>query len=351
VPVSDKTRRFAHEYLFPFRGQWHVPWVIHRYWAGAKSGFNLRRMSNAALALLEMKLRRISVRSMPFVLRIEPCNVCNLRCPRCACGTGGDPRPKGFMTLDDYRRVIGANERYGLIVRLDGMGEPTLHPQIFEMIRIAKSRRISVTMHSNLYTDTCDRVDEIIDSGLDRLVVAIDGATQECYEKYRVGGRLDVVVDRLKRISEARKKRGVNRPILEVQFIDFEWNRHERSQMRSLVRDTGADRFEMTAADQTTKDAILDLARPKRCFWLWTVLTIGWNLQYLSCANAWTLPWPRVSFREKSPECFWNSRLMQEARTYNIDKSSELIANDSGSKCNRCYEMLVVPLFGDYFCE
>jgi hypothetical protein len=255
------------------------------------------------------------------------------------------------MTLNDYTHILEENKHTAMIVRLDGMGEPTMHPQIFQMIRIAKSYGMSVTVHSNLNTDICTRVNEFIDSGLDHLVVSIDGATQESYEKYRVGGSLKLVVERLKQLAAERRKRRTNRPIIEVQSIDFDYNRHERPRIRQLVRQIGADKFEIIAPDKTTKEAMLDPKKPRRCFWLWSVLTVAWNLDYRSCTNAWSVPWPRLNLRALPSHKFWNNGLMLEARQYNLDKSSGIIASDAGCKCNRCYEMMVVPLVGPYFCE
>ena len=147
--VGISQSKQLHERLFPYRGPWHVPWVIQRYSRSAMCALTPKRVFNAVTALTEMKVGVIRVRSRPFVLRIEPCNVCNLRCPLCACGINTDPRPKGFMTLEDYRRILEENKQTAILVRLDGMGEPTLHPQLFEMIRLAKSYDMSVTIHSN----------------------------------------------------------------------------------------------------------------------------------------------------------------------------------------------------------
>ncbi len=348
---DSSNRRFLHEWLMPFRGTWHLPWIVHRYFQSARCAFTPSRTINAIRALAAMKMGLCRVKSQPFVLRIEPCNICDLQCPLCACGNRTDPRPKGFMTMADYEHIINLHKRTAIIVRLDGMGEPTLHPELFDMVRLAKSHGLSVTVHSNFNPDTCDNVEQFLDCGLDRLVIGLDGVTQESYGKYRVGGNFELVVDRMKRLIAARKKRRMKRPIIEVQLIDFDFNRDEQSEMRRLVRQWGADVFTIVAPDYTTKQATVDPARPKRCIWLWCVMTVGWNLDYRSCANAWSLPWPRLNLRYVGPRQWWNHELMVEARGFNNDRSSQVIADDTDCKCNRCYEMLVVPLVDNYKCE
>jgi len=148
--------RQLHEKLFPFRGPWHLPWIIERYFRAARSGFTFPKVLNASLALTEMQMGKVRLRSRPFLLRIEPTNVCNLQCPLCLCGTGEDPRKKGMMSIDDYTHIFEQTKRWAMITRLDGLGEPTIHPKIFELIRIAKSYRTSVVMHTNFNTPNCE---------------------------------------------------------------------------------------------------------------------------------------------------------------------------------------------------
>jgi len=208
-----------------FRGNWCLRWVIQRYWQSSRSTASFKKLANAALALAEMTCGQTRVRSRPSVLRIEPTNVCNLHCPRCSCGIGQDPRQKGYMTLADYNRVLEENREYVWFVRLDGNGEPTLHPQIFEMIALAKSHGYSVSMSTNFCIRQCADVHAFLQCGLNRLVVAIDGNTQESYARYRVGGELPLVKERLAALLAARGRRAY--PLIEVQFLDWGYNHEE----------------------------------------------------------------------------------------------------------------------------
>ncbi|MDH3198034.1 MAG: sugar transferase [Candidatus Krumholzibacteria bacterium] len=334
----------------PYRGTWSFPWIARRYFRSSLSGFTPRRAANLALAVTEMALARPLVRSRPFVLRIEPSNACTLRCPNCACGTHTDPREKGLLAMEDLRYALEQTAGSVVAVRLDGMGEPTMHPQIFEMIRLIKSHGMSVSMSTSLDPPSCDRIDAFIDSGLDRLVVSMDGATQAVYEQYRVGGRLENVQRRVTRLARRKRVRRARNPLIEVQFLDLDHNRHEIGDTRRLAREWGADKFTVTGADPTIKAAQFP-KNPKRCLWLWCVVTLAWNLDYRSCTNAWSLPWPALNMRDTPLDAYWNHPHLREARVFNKDKSSAYITNAKGCKCNRCYEMLVAPMEGDYFCE
>jgi len=340
-----------HERLVPFRGNWNLPWVIQRYWKTSRSGFTPAKFLNAMMAMVEMRCGRTRVRSKPSVLRIEPTNVCNLKCPRCSCGIGTDPRPKGFIDLGGYREILEQNRRNAVIVRLDGNGEPTLHSSIFDMIAMAKDHGYAVSMSTNLNTDRSADSEAFIDSGLDRLIAAIDGSTQATYEKYRVGGSLALAEERLTALLDARKRRGGRTPFVEVQFLDWGYNHDDIPELRAKVGKWGADKFEVISPDWASTAAKAAPDRPRRCFWLWCVLSVSWQLEYRSCTNAWTLPWPKMGLMDVPTAEFWNHELMIEARRYNIDKSSQTIASDKGCNCNNCSDMLVVDRPPGYVCQ
>lgn len=340
-----------HRRISSFAGNWHLSWVIQRYLKTSKAGLTPRKCANAALAMLEMRTRRTYVRSKPVVLRIEPTNFCNLRCPRCSCGINADPRKKGYMNLNDYRLILEENKRNAIIVRLDGNGEPTLHPSIFEMIRMAKSYGYAVSLSANFNTQCCADVQQFIDSGLDRLIVPIDGITQESYQKYRVGGNLAFVEDCLARLLSVRKQRQITRPFIEIQFLDWDYNHNEIPELQSKVRRWEADKLQVIRPDWATENARANPKAPKRCFWLWMVLTVDWQLNYRSCTNAWTLPWPKLNLKQVPSHKFWNHDSMIAARQYNIDRSSDLIANDKDCNCSNCSDMLVVDRPPGYVCQ
>jgi hypothetical protein len=348
---AEKSHRSLREFLFRFRGAWDLTFTAQRYFRSSLSGVTPGKLANATRAVAEMRAGRIKVSSRPFVIRIEPANVCNLRCPRCSCGVGIDPRERGFLSLDDLELALEQNRENAILLRLDGNGEPTLNPKIFEMVSMAKGFGLSVSMSSNFCTSRSAQLADFIDSGLDRLIVAIDGDTQESYEKYRVGGELKLVEERVANLLELRRQRHSKRPIVEVQFLDWGYNHGEILAVRSKAQRWGADKFEVIVPDRPANAGLADPDKPRRCFWLWCVQTLDWALNYRACTNAWTLPWPRLNLRDCSSEEFWNSEAMHEARRYNVSKQSEVIARDKGCNCNDCSDMLVVDRPEGYVCR
>ena len=88
-----------------------------------------------------------------------------------------------------YKCLIDETGDFLFGIELCNWGEPLIHRQTPEFIRYAKSKEIMVSIHSSMSIHLSDEyIRNLVTSGLDRLIVSVDGATQETYEKYRRGG-------------------------------------------------------------------------------------------------------------------------------------------------------------------
>lgn len=121
-------------------------------------------------------------------------------------------------------------------------GEPLLHQQTPEFIQYAKSKNIEVMLSSNLSQKlTDDYIERLVRSGLDRLIVGLDGATEETYNKYRRGGNYPLVRKNLSRIQSAKGKLGLTTPTIICQFLVFKHNEHEIDRVKAEYKNWGAD--------------------------------------------------------------------------------------------------------------
>lgn len=225
-------------------------WSLSRHWGFLLRHLTIRRAYNAALCVFEMWRKRDVLRSHPFYLRAEVSAVCNLRCPGCLISkdtyvqsrkeTGG-PR---LMSLEAFKRATHDLVPYLLKVNLYEEGEPLLNREIYSIIRYLSDNNISSCVSSNFslkFTD--EQLRQLIDCGLEHLIVAIDGASPETYAKYRVGGDLDLVHRNLARLMELRRQSPKSKLRVELQFIEFDYNAHERGAMEKLARELGVWRF------------------------------------------------------------------------------------------------------------
>jgi len=249
------------------------------------------KLANLGRAHFDMALGLAEVRSTPYILRIEPTNVCNLRCPGCATGLEINPRPKGFLKPADLKGVLAQVKRHLLLARLDGLGEPFLNPDIVELIELCHEAGAATAISSHFGTGTSQFAtpEDIVKAGLDHLIVSIDGPDQRSYEKYRVGGDLAAVIDHVRSLVAAKRALHSRTPYVEVQFLGFEHNRGFVDKMPAQVESIGGDRLTCKLMrEDVLKERFAEEGAGRRCFWLYTTWTIGWDGERKLCSNSVT---------------------------------------------------------------
>lgn len=125
---------------------------------------------------------------VPISISIEPTTSCNLRCPECPSGLRSFTRPTGMLKSDFFRQTIDALHKDLTYLIFYFQGEPYLNPEFLEMVKYAAGKRIYTATSTNAHYLTEENARKTVESGLDRLIISIDGTTQEVYEQYRVGG-------------------------------------------------------------------------------------------------------------------------------------------------------------------
>jgi MoaA/NifB/PqqE/SkfB family radical SAM enzyme len=202
-----------------------------------------RKAWNYALVKAGRGLRAGRALGMPYRYHIDPINVCNLQCPVCPTGIGVLGRPRGKIDVNAYRDLVDQIAPYAYVLELFEWGEPFLHPQIFDLIRYAQQARISVRLSSNLNHFDAGMAVELVESGLDRLIVAVDGATQETYERYRRGGHVERVFSNMELIVKEKRRQNGSRPFIMVRMLVHRHNAHEIDALKQKAGELGADTF------------------------------------------------------------------------------------------------------------
>ena len=186
------------------------------------------------------------VSGLPFALMVEPTNRCNLHCPLCPSGDGRLTRPRGTMERATFDRILSQTKGTVKLLQLWNQGEPLLHPDLPEMIRRAKRQGMFVSTSTNGHPLADPLVaHEIVRSGLDHLIVSVDGATQETYVRYRRGGDLQTVLKGIEHCVEAKRRSRTSWPWIEIQFLVMRHNEHEIVSMERLARKLGVDRLSL----------------------------------------------------------------------------------------------------------
>lgn len=230
-----------------FKGQFDFEFELLPYRA---RNIGWRKATNFFLAGLNQYLLPTRPFGHPVIAQVEPANYCNLTCPLCLTTSITKSRPKALLPFEIFKRFIDECGDYLLQLIFWNWGEPFLNPDFIRMIAYAKTKGIIVhtSTNGNVPLDEATAY-ALVDSGLDSLVVAVDGASQEIYEKYRQGGRLDRVVENIQTILRVRKARGLTTPRINMRFVVMSHNEAEIEEARELARKLGVDYFTLKTVD------------------------------------------------------------------------------------------------------
>lgn len=187
-------------------------------------------------------------RGLPFSMSIEPTTACNLGCPECPSGLKQFTRPTGKLDLALHKKMLDQVKRSVFYINYYFQGEPLLHPQFLSLIEEAKKRKIYTATSTNAHFISKEKAREIVHSGLDRLIISIDGLTQETYEQYRVDGKLDKVIEGTKYMVAAKKELNSRTPQLIFQFLAVRANEHEIPQLKKFAQTLGVNEVRIKTA-------------------------------------------------------------------------------------------------------
>jgi radical SAM protein with 4Fe4S-binding SPASM domain len=187
-------------------------------------------------------------RGLPFSLSIEPTTACNLGCPECPSGLKQFTRPTGKLDLDLHQKIISEVRSHVFYINYYFQGEPFLHPQFLELIKEAKRNRIYTATSTNAHFIDYKKAEDIVKSGLDRLIISIDGIKQETYEHYRINGQLEKVIDATAHLISARKNLKSRTPHLIFQILAVAPNEKEIEDILKLGNEMGVDEVRVKTA-------------------------------------------------------------------------------------------------------
>ncbi|NDJ84292.1 MAG: radical SAM protein [Chloroflexi bacterium] len=203
---------------------------------------SLRAYRNLFKLRLNMLLRREVVDHYPIVAYIEPTLFCNLRCPACPTGLRLNLRSPVRLDWDLFTAAIDEIGEYIFELYMYNWGEPLLHPETPAMIRYAKQQHMQVTLSTNFSVALSDDyLAALIDSGLDRIVISLDGVSAATYGHYRRQGDHGRVRENMSRLRAARDHKRRDKPEIVWQFLVFAHNEHEISTAKACYREWGAD--------------------------------------------------------------------------------------------------------------
>lgn len=184
----------------------------------------------------------------PISISIEPTTACNLKCPECPSGLRSFTRKTGNLKMDFFRQTITQLSDRLMYVLFYFQGEPYINPHFLDMVTFAAKRGIYTMTSTNAHFLDDENAKRTVESGLDRLIISIDGTTQETYEQYRKEGDLQKVIEGACNIIKWKKKLNSQTPHTVFQFLVVRPNEHQIEEVHELAKKIGIDEVKLKTA-------------------------------------------------------------------------------------------------------
>jgi MoaA/NifB/PqqE/SkfB family radical SAM enzyme len=250
------------------------------------------------------------------------------------------------MEYDFYKKTLDEIGDKLIYLYFYFQGEPYLHPRFLELVKEASQRNIYTVTSTNAHFLTERKAKETVESGLDRILISIDGTTQETYEQYRVGGSLEKVIEGTKNLVKARRDAGSPTPHIIFQFLVVRPNEHQIEDVKKLAVEIGVDEVKLKTAQvydyRHGHDLIPTLDRYSRysaqkngtyriknellnhCWKLWHSCVITWDGRIVPCCFDKDAQHQLGDLNTKKFNEIWQSDLYRSFRSRVLKSRAEI---------------------------
>jgi radical SAM protein with 4Fe4S-binding SPASM domain len=291
---------------------------------------------------------------MPVSVTFEPTTSCNLRCPECPSGKREFSRPTGMLEAGFFKKSIDELSKDASYLIFYFQGEPYLNPKFLEMVKYASEKRLYTATSTNAHYLSDEMAKRTVESGLDRLIISVDGTSQDTYEQYRVGGDLTKVIEGTKNIIRWKKELRSATPHVIFQFLVVKPNEHQVGAVQSLAKELGVEEVRFKTAQiydhQNGSPLMPDNAKYSRykkladgtygiknkmenhCWRLWHSTVITWNGSVVPCCFDKDAAHPVGDLKETSFAELWRGK------RYNDFRAAVLRSRQEIDICKNCTE-------------
>lgn len=277
------------------------------------------------------------VTAFPLHLDIEATEACNLKCVMCVHGTTGVP-DTGRIDVNFAKRLLDQAAAGGTkSIKFNWRGEPALHTGLEEMVAYAKSKGIlEVQINTNGIPFTRERIASLIDAGLDRVIVSMDGATKATYESIRVGASFDKLMNNIKTFYELREERKSKKPFIRIQMVRMADNAAEVGKFIEMWKGIADDIAVKDVTDRGQGGQLyvgdqVAVGR-RRCNQPWQRMIVARDGKVFPCCSDWYRTYEIGDATATPLKQIWTGARMEALRQLNREKRL-----DEAEPCKSCF--------------
>ena len=248
------------------------------------------------------------------------------------------------MNFGLFRKIIDECGPYIYELSLFNWGEPLLNKEIFKMIRYAKKFKIKVIISTNLKKFDGVICSELVQSGVDVVIVSLDGASQQSVSKYQTGNDFEKIIANMEKLVGYKKQLNTAIPSVQWRYLVNSCNEHEIDKARLISKKIGIDELSLNKfrcdmgselllnnkeqfanvkkwLPQNESLSMYDYSREEKkknklnhCRWLWFQSSINWNGSVSPCCAVWDEKFDFGNLSDNRFAEIWNSAKYREAR-------------------------------------
>lgn len=305
------------------------------------SKLSFLRCWNFTQVFLSFQLTRIFNKPIqwgkPVTVSIEPTTACNLQCPECPSGLRAFSRPTGNLKKDFFTRTMDelATRLFYLIFYFQG--EPYINPDFLDMVSYARKKGLYTITSTNGHFLNDKNARRTIESGLDRLIISVDGTDQEVYQAYRKEGKLETVLQGARNVVKWKKELKSSTPHIVFQFLVVRPNEHQIPELYALAEEIGIDEVKLKTAqvyDYEAGNPLIPLqdkysryskredgsyaiksSLANYCWKLWHACVITWDGLVVPCCFDKDAQYRLGDMKSESFDKIWKGQQYQSFRT------------------------------------
>lgn len=273
------------------------------------------------------------VTGVPTHIDFELNYSCNLRCPMCPQGDPEAVRPPYYrkqLGFELYKKVVDEGVQKGLMsIRYNQLNEPLMKKDLCRYISYARDKGVlDLAINTNaILLDEKWTVD-LIDAGITQLRVSIDAVTSETYNKVRLGGDYETVVNNTLRFIDIRNHRNRQIPLVRVSMVMTKDNEHEEKAFIDFWK-SKADFYAISHMEnwvENSSEPTKHYGKKRfknrenfRCPQSWQRATIFPNGDFIPCCAEFRRFLPVGNVRYKSLEELWHDSYVKDLRHLHLE--------------------------------
>ena len=329
-----------------------------KHLAAFLSCLTIFKLVNACKLFISFHLSSIISRPIHWgqimTLSFEPGTSCNLRCPECPSGLRSFTRERGMLDPRFFKKTL--DQIYPSLISMNFyfQGEPFLNPDLLDMVAYTKSKQVYTLISTNAHYLNESNCLKIIESGLNELIISIDGTTQETYSSYRIGGDMNKVIEGTRRIISLRNTVGASTPKIIFQFLVVKPNEQEIPSIQKLAKELEVDELRLKTAQiydykngnplipeqekysryikRSDGSYTIKNKLSNKCWKMWQSAVISWDGLVLPCCFDKDAQYRLGDLKHNSFQDIW------ESQQYNKMRSAILNYRNKIDICQNCTE-------------